>query len=369
MMKILLIEPGGYGATFQYTHNLANALAERDHQVALATGIKFETKGYPVDYDVYVAFDRFIPRPLRLTAFVRSVRTLQPDVVHIQGHLHPDMYLLIWKTLHAVSRARFIYTAQDILPKNMRRHHPWALNRLYGAAEHIFVNAHQNRQKLLEKFPLINPDKITVIPITDLTAFIPLRINTRPADIPANAKIVLFFGIIEPRKGVLPLIRAFAYVHAQVPEAFLLIVGKAFENIKPYLNEIKRLSLSDHVQFRNEYIPLEEIPTLFSYVDVFVAPYLSGWNSGAIATAYTHGKPVIASSIGGIFEVMEDGQTGFLVPPGDEKALAAAITRILKDDALRRQMSETVRVKGEMNSWPQIAKKTEDVYHSVLSLS
>lgn len=367
MMKILLIEPGGYGATFQYTHNLANALAERDHRVALATGIKFETKDYPVYYDVYTAFDRFIPHPRRLTAFVRSIRNLQPDIIHIQGHLHPDMYLLIWQTVSAVSHARFIYTAQDILPKNMRRHHPWALNRLYNAAEHIFVNAHQNKQQLLNKFPLINPAKITVIPIADLTAFIPLRINTRPANVPECSKIVLFFGVIEPRKGVLSLIRAFADVHEQVPEAFLLIVGKAFEDISPYLNEIDRLDLSSHIQFRNEYIPLEEIPTLFSYVDLFVAPYLSGWNSGAIATAYAHGKPVIASSIGGIFEVVEDGKTGFLVPPGDEKALATVMTRILKDDNLRRKMSETARVRGEMNSWPQIAIRTETAYRSVLS--
>ena len=365
-MKILLIEPGGYGATFQYTHNLANALAKRKHKVAMASGIKFETKGYPVFYDVYVAFDRFIPRPLRLTKFIRSVRKMKPDIIHIQGHLHPDMYLLIWLTLRTVTRARFIYTAQDILPKNLRIHHPWVLKMLYEMADHIFVNARQNRKTLLKNFSSVKPDKITVNPIADLTAFIPRRISKRPSNIPEHAKIILFFGIIEPRKGVMPLIRAFAHVHAQVPEAFLLIVGKAFEDVDQYYREIRRLEISDHLLFRNEYIPLDEIPTLFSIVDVFVAPYLAGWNSGAIATAYAHGKPVIASSIGGIIEVIEDGQTGFLIPPGDEKALARAIISILEDDSLLHNMSEAARVKGEMNSWPQIAKRTEKVYQSVL---
>jgi glycosyltransferase involved in cell wall biosynthesis len=367
-MKILLVEPGGYGATFQYTHNLANALSKRGHHVALATGLKFETKDYPVHYDVYTAFDRFIPRPLRLTAFIRSILTLQPDIVHIQGHLHPDMYLLIWIILRTVSQANFVYTAQDILPKKMRKHHHWVLKKLYGAASHIFVNARQNKQKLLEEFPLVNPDKITVIPIADLTAFIPIYINSRPNDIPVDAKVVLFFGIIEPRKGVLPLIRAFADVYEQVPEAYLLIVGKSFEDVNPYLKEIRRLGLGDRLRFRNEYIPLKEIPSLFAYSDVFVAPYLYGWNSGAIATAYAHGKPVIASNTGGIFEVVENGQSGFLVPPGDEKALAESITHILKDDNLRRRMSQRARIKGELNSWPQIAKKTEEVYLSVNSL-
>ena len=225
----------------------------------------------------------------------------------------------------------------------------------------------QNKQNLLEEFPLVNLDKITVIPSADLTAFIPIYINSRPKDIPINAKVVLFFGIIEPRKGVLPLIRAFADVYNQVPEAYLLIVGKAFENVNPYLKEIRRLGLGDRLQFRNEYIPLEEIPSLFAYSDVFVAPYLSGWNSGAIATAHAHGKPVIATNTGGIFEVVEDGHSGFLVPPGDENTLAEAITRILKDDTLRRRMSETARIKGETNSWYEIARKTEEVYQAVNS--
>jgi len=366
-MKIVLIEAGGYGATFQYTHNLANALAERNHQVVLATGLKFETKGYPVWYDAHLAFDRFIPRPIRLFSLLRSIHTLQPDIVHIQGHLHPDMYLLIWKTLRVVSKAKLIYTAQDILPKTMRKHHPWALRRIYGAASHIFVNARQNKQKLLELFPHVQPDKITVIPIADLTAFLPVQVNLQPIDIPQNSKVALFFGIIEPRKGVMTLIRAFAEVIDQASEAFLYIVGKVFEDVQPYFEEIKHLNLSHRVKFRNEYIPLEEIPTLFAYADVFVAPYLDGWNSGAIATAFAHGKPVIATNIGGFSEVIEHGQSGLLVTPGNEKELAEAIVCILRDNELRSRMSEKARIEGEKHSWAQIAKTIEGVYLSVTS--
>lgn len=368
-MKIVLIEPGGYGATFQYTHNLADALANRNHHVTLATGLKFETKDYPVSYNVNLAFDRFRPRPLRLYALRRLVRRLQPDIIHIQGHIHPDMYLFIWKMLHSTSQAKLIYTAQDILPKTMRKHHPWAFRRLYDTASHIFVNARQNKHTLLEKFPTVQPDRITIIPIANLTAFIPVNIDSRPPNIPKHAKVALFFGMIEPRKGILTLIRAFAKVLSQVPEAFLLIVGRAFEDVKPYLQEINHLGLGDRIEFRNEYIPLEEIPTLFAYTDVFVAPYLDGWNSGAIATAYAHGKPVIASDIGGIFEVVEDGQSGFLVTPGDEKGLAEAITCILKDDNLRHHMSDAARILGAKNSWSQIARKTEEIYLSVISPS
>ena len=190
---------------------------------------------------------------------------------------------------------------------------------------------------------------------------------SQPMVIPKNVKVALFFGKIEPRKGVMTLIRAFARIIDQVPEAFLYIVGKVFEDVGPYFEEIKHLNLGNRVKFRNEYIPLEEIPTLFAYADVFVAPYLDGWNSGAIATAFAHAKPVIASNIGGFSEVIEHGQSGLLVAPGDEKELAEAITCILKDNELRRRMSEEARIEGEKHSWAQIAKKIEDVYLSVIS--
>jgi len=364
-MKILLIEPGGYAATFQYTHNLANELANRGHTVALGTGLRFETKEFPRSYTAFEIFDRFFPRPIRLLRFLSYVRKMQPDIVHIQGHSHPTSYLLIRKMIKSVCEAKFVYTAQDVIPKKTRKHHRRALKSLYAKALHIFVNAQQNREMLLEMFPRTDAGKITVIPLADLTAFVNSDTDTPFPDIPENKKIILFFGNIEPRKGLHVLLESFRSVVKSVPEAFLLIVGKPFEDIDAYLRLASNPDITDKLIFHHYYLPLEEIPALFSRVDVVAIPYVEGWNSAVIATAYSNGRPVIASNIGGFDEVVDDGNTGLLVPPGDAPALAGAIVSILGDNNLYSRMQENVKEKSRLNSWPEIARKTEEIYLSL----
>ncbi|HEB86089.1 MAG TPA: glycosyltransferase family 1 protein [Gammaproteobacteria bacterium] len=366
-MKILLIEPGGYAATFQYTHNLANELANRGHTVVLGTGLKFETKEFPRSYTAFEIFDRFFPRPIRLLAFLSHVRKMQPDIIHIQGHSHPTSYLLIRKMISSVCEAKFVYTAQDVIPKQTRKHHRYALKSLYAKALHIFVNAQQNREMLLESFPRTDAGKITVIPLADLTAFVSKDADTPFPGIPEELKIVLFFGNIEPRKGLQVLLESFRSVAKSVPDAFLLIVGKPFEGIDTYLELANNPDIADRLIFHHHYFPLVEIPALFSRVDIVAVPYVEGWNSAVIATAYANGRPVIASDIGGFDEVVDDGNTGLLVPPGDVPALADAITRVLSDSTLYSHMQKNVKEKSKLNSWPEIARKTEEIYLSLAS--
>ncbi len=364
-MKILLIEPGGYAATFQYTHNLANELANRGHTVVLGTGLKFETRDFPRTYTAFEIFDRFFPRPGRLLAFLAHVRKMQPDIIHIQGHSHPTSYLLIRKMVGLVCKAKFVYTAQDVIPKQERKHHRRSLKSVYARALHIFVNARQNREMLLEAFPQTDPGKISVIPLADLTAFVRKDAGIPFPDIPEERKIVLFFGNIEPRKGLQVLLESFRSVARSVPDAFLLIVGKPFHDINAYLELADNPDIADRLMFHHHYYPLEQIPALFSRVDIVAVPYVEGWNSAVIATAYANGRPVIASDIGGFDEVVENGDTGILVPPGDVPALAEAITRVLSDDELYAHMQKNVREKSRLNSWPEIARKTEQVYLSL----
>ena len=367
-MKIVLIEPGGYGATFQYAHNLANALAELHHEVTLTTGINFETRDFPRKYLAWQSFDRYFPRPFKLLKLAWYIFCSRPDILHIQGHLHPGTYLLIWKSLKLFCSAKMVYTAQDIIPKVLKWYHLRVLNTLYVETSHIFVNAHQNKEKLLETFPGINPNKITVIPLADLTAFVDRRSSTNLQYLPPNRKVILFFGNIEVRKGLLSLIQAFRKVCAAVPEAYLLVVGKVFsEDVSHYLQEIERLGMSHSIRLRFEYIPLKEIPELFRAADIFVAPYLHGWNSGAITTALAYGKPIVATNIGGNKEVIQNGQSGLLVPPGDIDALSDALVRVLKSDTLRAELAAGAKRQAQLNSWPEIARKTEEVYRMVLN--
>lgn len=356
-----MVEPGGRGGICQHAHNLANALAARGHDVALATGVGHETARFPRGYQTLEVFDRFVPRPVRLLRLLAFAARFRPDVVHIEGAVHPGSYYAIWRMLRPFARCRFVYTAHDVFSKKKRPYHPWVLRRIYRGMDHVLVNAERNKQEIVEGFGG-SPDRITFVPVGDLVAFV-RDVPAGPLDgVPEGTRRLLFFGNIEPRKGLMTLIRAFRRVRDEVPGAVLAIMGRPFEDVGPYRAEIERLGLTDAVCFRPDYVPLEMISSVLGWADLLVLPYERAWNSGIILSAYAFGKPVVSTDVSGLSEVVVDGRTGLVVPPGDAGALASAVVRILSDDALRAAMAAAAREVAARHSWAVIAGQTERAY-------
>ena len=99
-----------------------------------------------------------------------------------------------------------------------------------------------------------------------------------------------------------------------------------------------------------------------------VLPYIEASQSGIIPIAYAFKKPVVVTNVGSIPEVVDDGITGFIVPPKDPDALASAITKLLRDDKLRKEMGESAYRKMEEElSWDKIADKTIEVYREMVN--
>lgn len=357
-----MIAPAASAGTLQYTHNLANALVGHGHQVTLATAIDFETKAYPRDYDAIEVFDRFTPRPLRLLRFFRFIRRFKPQIIHMQGAQHPTLYLLLREILGALSDATFVYTPQDVLPNRMRRRHIRMLRLLYSRMQHVFLNAKHNEEQVRNLFGVYG-ERISVLPMADITAFIRDYIPPVFPETPAGCKLILCFGLIEPRKGIIYLLRAMPAILRAVPEAYLIVVGKAHDDPELYRQEIQKLNIEQSVTFRPEYVSFPEMVGYFSAADVVVLPYESGWNSGVLSSAIGFLKPVVATRVGGFEEVIDDGNTGFLVPPREPEKLANAITRILSDGTLRESILAGVRVAARKHSWKEIARQTSEIYY------
>ena len=117
----------------------------------------------------------------------------------------------------------------------------------------------------------------------------------------------------------------------------------------------------------NEYVSDNVRATLFQQASVVALPYIEASQSGVVPLAYMHMKPVVATTVGGLPEMVEEGRTGFLVPPRDERALAAAVVRLLRDSNLRRQCGLNGKRKLDEECAPAaIACQTLDVYHRAL---
>ena len=367
-MRIIIIEPCGRRGLCQYTHNLANAIAQRRHEVVLATAVGFETKNLHREYNAIEVFNRFLMRPERMLKFCFFVKKFEADVIHIQGAIHPLAYLILWKILKKITCSRFIYTAHDVLPKIRKIYDHNVLKQIYNGMDHIIVHARQNKQQLIQYFQL-KPEKISVLSVGNLLAISKGLKSDKDVRIPRDKKVILFFGIIEPHKGLMTLIRALPDIKKSIDNVFLLIAGQPFESVSPYLIEIKRLGLEDNVRSKFGYVTVEEIAGIFNVAHIVVLPYSRASQSGVVLSAYNFGKPVVATSVGGIPEIVRDGITGFLIPPDNSRALARSVIRLLKNDELREKMGkEALEYVQRNHSWQSIAEKTEFIYRSLLNL-
>ena len=100
---------------------------------------------------------------------------------------------------------------------------------------------------------------------------------------------------------------------------------------------------------------------------VVVYPYRSSTQSGALQVAYTFGRPVIATAVGGLPEAVEDGRNGYLVPPGSPSALAEKISVLLENPSIATRMGEYARHLSQTRfSWDAVATQIRDVYEELL---
>jgi glycosyltransferase involved in cell wall biosynthesis len=149
-------------------------------------------------------------------------------------------------------------------------------------------------------------------------------------DMEPGAVLVGVVGRLELEKGHPTLLEAWPQVLEQVPGAYLLIVGEGSR--QDALRQIAReQGVERHVIFTGR---RDDIPAITAALDVAVLPSYREAQGLTILEAMAMSRPVVASNVGGIPEMVQDGVTGLLVPPRDPRALAAAIARLLVDHQL-----------------------------------
>ena len=173
---------------------------------------------------------------------------------------------------------------------------------------------------------------------------------------------VLFFGQITSHKGVDVLLEAFKTVKTQHTDVKLVIAGKWKWNYdySSYLTD------QDFV-FMDKFIPDDDLSSLIQGSLFVVVPYLDATQSGVVMSSFAFGKPCIATNVGGLPEMVEDGKRGIIVEPANPDALSDAISYLLDNPQKYTQFSDNIRSyyeKGPM-SWEYIAKSLSEVYNEI----
>jgi len=141
-----------------------------------------------------------------------------------------------------------------------------------------------------------------------------------------SGAVLLFFGFVREYKGLKYLIKAMPQILNEIPVT-LLIAGEFWKDKKAYLDLIDKNGLKDHVVIVDEYIPNEWVGVYFHIADLVVQPYISATGSGVVQVAFGFNKPVIATRVGSLSEIIQDGKTGYLVSPKSSYEIANAVIK------------------------------------------
>jgi len=238
---------------------------------------------------------------------------------------------------YAAWPARVLFSAHSDSPRGARPRLRGVLSRAadratFARVDSLAAVSEHVREQFRARFGLDRPRTRVLYNGVDASRFRPAT-GARP---PSAELTFVSVAHLVTHKGIDVLLRAFARVPAPVR---LRVVGDG-----PELAALDALARSLRISPRVEFLGLrDDVPELLRSADAYVHPTFVEGFGNAVAEAMSSGVAVIASRVGGIPEVVEAGVSGLLVPPGDEDALAAAMTRVAADPELRARLGEHAR--------------------------
>jgi glycosyltransferase involved in cell wall biosynthesis len=282
------------------------------------------------------------------------------SIVHFQWAHVPILEYLTIKVLKVQGISVF-FTAHNAFPHEFKPIHVKQYCRIYNTVDKIVVLTKFVANEIQVQCKTAK-DKITVIPhgnyapITDsLDIDNTFNITGHP--------IIGFLGLIRPYKGLLHLIHAFSVVNSKLPDSRLLIIGRCLEDYNNYQIAIDNLGLSQKIITILKYVPMKEFVGLLNLIDIVVFPNITASQSGSIPLLYQYSKPVVATKVGGLPEMVAHGKSGYLVKPNSDNDLAYAILDILQSPEQLKKMKLLAKSFGESRfSWNTLIPQFLKIY-------
>lgn len=272
--------------------------------------------------------------------------------------------------LPVIPGAASVFTLHDVAYLRFPQHH-LLQNRLYltlmlprflRRADRVICVSEFTRQDALRYYRL-DPARVRVVPegvearfrpIADADALDAVRAKYR-----LPRRFILYVGTIEPRKNLGALLEAYAAVRAQAPEVGLVIAGGRGWLYEDFFGRLRASGLEPHVTLTG-YVPDEDLPALLNCAEVFAYPSVFEGFGLPPLEAMACGLPVVCSDASSLPEVV--GAAGVLLPPGDPRAWAEALARVLAEPAWRAELSARGLARARPFTWEAAARQTLDIY-------
>lgn len=299
-------------------------------------------------------------------AFGKALRQARTQILHAYG-IYPNVFAIPAARLAGVpvtiGSVRDIGDTYTFWQHQVQKH-------CLRLADHIVVNAEAIKRDLLQRG--YDAERLSVIPNGIDCEHFRLPGNgeavRREWSIPPDAPVVGVLARLLRIKGQDVFLRAAALIASTNPQVRFVIVGdnNIDQQYKEELKELtRRLGLEDRVIFTGF---RTDVPDLLAALSVVVSPSLGLEGlSNSLLESMAAGVPVVATRVGGTPEIVEDGVSGLLVPPGDPEALAAALSRLLQDRITAKRLGQSARRQVfSRYSLEQAVASTERLYHDLL---
>lgn len=346
------------------TYNIAKHLARMGHEVHVITALD---EGLPKEsmeegFHVHRIFWRKI-RFVGVISFWAKVflilRKVNPDIIHAQSigicipafiakKLLRKPYVVWGRGSDVYLPGKFIKSISKLVLKNA--------NMVIALTDDM----KREMQKICSRDVSVIPNGIDSERFENLSR----ESIRKKLKIEDNEKIITFVGTLRPVKGLKYLIKAMKFMIEENKNVKLMLVGDGEER-EELESLVEDFGLKERVEFIGR-VQNEEIPQYLVTSDVFVLPSLSEGFPVTILEAMASELPIVATKVGGLPEIIKDGENGFLVEPKYPEKIAEMVLLVLGNDELRERISKKNKEKAKDYSWDCVVEQLECIYKECL---
>lgn len=364
-MKIIIIGPayplrGGLAA---FNERLAEAFLEQGDEVEMVTfslqypNILFPGKTQysedpaPQNLSISVAINSV--NPFNWLRVGRALAQKKADLVICRFWL-PFMGPCLGTILRQIKKnnhSKIVSIIDNIVPHE-KRIGDKAFAHYYVKPVDAFVVMSRSVEQELQ--PFLQPHQaVTYLPHPIYDSYgdrMPKSAACKELALPEQQAYLLYFGFIRAYKGLDILLKAMADPRIRALGVKLMVAGEYYASPELYENIIKEEQLEGQVILRTDFIPEQDVAAYFGAADIVVQPYKTATQSGITQLAYHFEVPMLVTAVGGLPEVVADGEAGYVVPPNSPLAVADALVDFYNNKR-KEYFKKGVQARKEEFSW------------------
>jgi len=368
-MKIAIFVPsfppkivGGFEIA---SDNIANYLTKAGHEVHVLTTLD---KGLPKEsiregfyvHRIFRSKIRILGSILYFINIFRCLKKIEPDIIHIQAFGNETPVLLLTKKLLKKPCAIWGQGSDVYVQWMFRKPISKIIFKKSDAVIALTEDMKREMKKIYDRDIAVIPNGIDLNKVKCLST----QDVGNELGIKKDRKIILFVGRLDPIKGLTYLIEAMTSIEDKNKQLILVGDGEEKDRLEKL---VKKLKLEKYVTFIGK-VPYGDVFKYMVASDILALSSLSEGLPNVILEAMASGLPIVATRVGGIQDIVKDGENGFLVDPENPEQIAEKINLFLEDDKLREKISKNNKQKAKEYSWESVIERLEKIYFRVINM-